>query len=114
MTLAVWARATGLSMMRLILRRSMPSSRVPDLCSADLGLAPNNIRRFARAADPEELLVNDWSSQRPRMLDEYAPYLHQRSNQDCTDAAQLCREIQTRGYRGRYTLVRDYLPPPGR
>jgi transposase len=79
--------------------------------AAELGLARNTVRRFARAADPGELLVNDWSSQRPRMLDEYAPYLHQRWNQGCTDAAQLCREIRTRGYRGSYTLVRDYLAP---
>ena len=79
--------------------------------AAELGLARNTVRRFARAADPDELLVNDWSSQRPRMLDEYAPYLHQRWNQGCTDAARLCREIRTRGYRGSYTLVRDYLAP---
>ena len=79
--------------------------------AAELGLARNTVRRFARAADPGELLVNDWSSQRPRMLDEYAPYLHQRWNQGCTDAARLCREIRARGYRGSYTLVRDYLAP---
>ena len=79
--------------------------------AAELGLARNTVRRFARAADPEELLVNDWSSQRPRLLDEHASYLRQRWNQGCTDAAQLCREIQARGYRGSYTLVRDHLAP---
>ena len=79
--------------------------------AVELGLARNTVRRFARAADPGELLVNDWSSQRPRLLDEHAPYLHQRWNEGCTDAAQLWREIRDRGYTGSYTLVRDYLAP---
>ena len=79
--------------------------------ASELGLARNTVRRFARATQPEELLVNDWSSQRPRLLDEYAPYLHQRWDQGCTDAAQLWREIRARGYRGSYTLVRDHLAP---
>jgi transposase len=79
--------------------------------AAELGLARNTVRRFARASDPDELLVNDWSSERPRLLDEHAPYLNQRWNQGCTDAAQLWREIRARGYRGSYTLVRDYLAP---
>ena len=79
--------------------------------AAELGLARNTVRRFARAADPGELLVNDWSSRRPRLLDEHAPYLHQRWNEGCTDAAQLWREIRGRGYTGSYTLVRDYLAP---
>jgi hypothetical protein len=77
--------------------------------AAELGLARNTVRRFARASDPEQLLASDWTSQRPRLLDEHAPYLDQRWNQGCTDAAQLWREIRTRGYRGSYTLVRDYL-----
>ena len=79
--------------------------------AAELDLARNTVRRFARAVDPDELLVNDWSSQQPRMLDEHVPYLRQRWDQGCTDAARLCREIRARGYRGSYTLVRDYLAP---
>jgi transposase len=79
--------------------------------AAELGLARNTVRRFARATDPGELLVNDWSSQRPHLLDEYAPYLHERWDQGCTDAAQLWREIRAHGYRGSYTLVRDHLAP---
>ena len=61
---------------------------------AELGLARNTVRRFARASNPDELLVNDWSSQRPRLLDEYAPYLRQRWAEGCTDAAWLWREIR--------------------
>ena len=45
------------------------------------------------------------------MVDEYAPYLHQRWNDGCTDATRLWREIRARGYRGGYSRVRDYLAP---
>lgn len=66
--------------------------------AAELGLARNTVRRFARVTDPGELLASDWSSQRPQLLDEHAPYLHQRWNQGCTDTAQLWRDIRGRGY----------------
>jgi transposase len=79
--------------------------------AADLGLARNTVRRFARAADAEQLLVHDGTGRRPGMLTEHAPYLHRRWNQGCTDAAQLWRELRARGYQGGYSLVRDYLAP---
>jgi transposase len=79
--------------------------------AAELGLARNTVRRFAWAADPEELLVNDGTGRRRSMLDDHAPYLHQRWEQGCTDAAALWRELRTRGYPGGYARVRDYLLP---
>jgi hypothetical protein len=45
------------------------------------------------------------------MIEDYKPYLHQRQNAGCTDAAQLWREIRARGYPGGYSLVRDHLAP---
>jgi transposase len=77
--------------------------------AAELGLARNTIRRFARAADPEQLLVHDGTGRRPSILDEHIPYLHQRWNAGCTDATRLWREIRARGYPGGYSRVRDYL-----
>jgi hypothetical protein len=79
--------------------------------AAELRLARNTIRRFARAADPEQLLVHDGTGRRPSILDQHIPYLHQRWNDGCTDAAQLWREIRSRGYPGGYSRVRDYLAP---
>lgn len=76
-----------------------------------LGLARNTVRRFARAADPEELLVNDGTGRRRSMLEDYAPYLRQRWDEGCTDAAALWRELRERGYPGGYSRVRDYLLP---
>jgi transposase len=79
--------------------------------AAELGLARNTVRRFARAADPEQLLVHDGTGRRLSMLAEHTPYLHQRWAGGCTDATQLWREIRARGYRGGYSRVRDYLAP---
>lgn len=77
--------------------------------AAGLGLAGNTVRRFARAVNPEQLLVADGTGRRPSMLAEYAPYLHQRWNQGRTDPARLWWEIRARGYEGGYSLVGDYL-----
>lgn len=77
--------------------------------AAELGLARNTVRRFARAADPEELLVHDGTGRRASILDNYEPYLRERWNAGCTDATALWRELRTRRYPGGYSLVRDYL-----
>jgi transposase len=79
--------------------------------AAELGLARNTVRRFARATDPGQLLVHDGTGRRPSILEEHIPYLHQRWNDGCTDATRLWREIRARGYRGGYSRVRDYLTP---
>ncbi len=57
--------------------------------TAALRLSRNTVRRFARAASPEELLVNDGTGRRPSILDEHVPYLRERWNSRCTNAAQL-------------------------
>jgi transposase len=77
--------------------------------AAELSLARNTVRRFARAASPEELLVNDGTGRRASILDEHAPYLRERWNSGCTNAAQLWQEIRDRGYPGSRRQVRDYL-----
>lgn len=68
--------------------------------AARLGLSRNTVRRFARAASPEELLVNDGTGRRASILDEHAAYLRERWNAGCTNAAQLWQEIRDRGYHG--------------
>ena len=59
-----------------------PTATAPAVIAAELGLARNTVRRFARARDPEQLLVHDKYRARPSVLEEYAPYLHQRCNAD--------------------------------
>lgn len=78
---------------------------------ARLGLARGTVRRFARADTVDELLVNNGTGRRPSLLEEFEPYLHQRFNDGITNATQLLSEITTRGYRGSYQLLRDYLRP---
>ncbi|GAB2559487.1 hypothetical protein [Nocardia heshunensis] len=74
-------------------------------------MARGTTRRFARAESPEELLVNNGTGYRAGILDDFKPYLHQRSNEGCTNAARLFEEITARGFRGQPNLVRTYLHP---
>ncbi|MGW5648024.1 hypothetical protein ACWEV3_16085 [Saccharopolyspora sp. NPDC003752] len=44
-------------------------------------------------------------------MEEFKPYLHQRFNDGCTNAAALFAEIKALGYRGGQKIVREYLRP---
>jgi len=76
---------------------------------AMLGLSPKTVRKFIRAATPEQVTAGP----RPPSsgIDRFGPYLHERWNQRCTDAVQLHAEIQAQGYRGSSRSVRRYLHP---
>jgi transposase len=89
--------------------RLLADGRSQAAIAAELGLSRNTVRRFARAADPGELLVNDWTPRSPGILHTYEPYLRERWNSGCTNATALWQEIRGRGYRGGYSSVRDYL-----
>ena len=75
----------------------------------ELGLSRNTVRRFARAASPEELLVNDGTGKQASILGDHDSYLRERWNAGCTNAAQLHRELRERGYKGGQSYVRQYL-----
>ena len=74
-----------------------------------LGLSPKTVRKFMRAATAGQVTAGP----RPPSsgIDRFAPYLHERWNQGCTDAAQLHAEIQAQGYRGSQRSARRYLQP---
>ncbi len=55
--------------------------------AGELGLSRSTVRRFARAASPEELLVNDGTGRQAGIPDEHEPYLRERWNAGCTNAA---------------------------
>ena len=76
---------------------------------AMLGLSPKTVRKFIRAATPEQVTAGP----RPPSsgIDRFAPYLHERWNQGCTDAARLHTEIQAQGYCGSQRSTRRYLQP---
>jgi transposase len=92
-------------------RRLLDAGRSVSSIAAELGLSRNTVRRFARAADPEELLACDGTGHRASILQDYEPYLRERWNSGCTNAAQLWREIRARGYPGSCRGVRGYLAP---
>jgi transposase len=101
--------------------RMMAEGRSYRVIAAELGLARNTVRRFARAATADELLVNDWTAAKGSALDEHEPYLRERWDAGCTNAAQLWDELRDRGYPGGKSHVRHYLarfrgttvkPPP--
>jgi hypothetical protein len=77
--------------------------------AAGLGLSRNTVRRFARAAHPDELLVHDGTGRRASILDEHGPDLRERWNSGCTNAAVPWQEISARGYQGSRRQVRGYL-----
>ncbi|WP_201762187.1 MULTISPECIES: ISL3 family transposase [unclassified Nonomuraea] len=74
-----------------------------------LQLSRPTVRRFARAEAVEDLLTK--ATGRSDLLTPYLPYLIQRFNDGCTDAARLTREIQAHGYLGSPQTVRRYLHP---
>jgi transposase len=74
----------------------------------ELGLARNTVRRYAHAADPEELLVGRWTG-RVSILDPFKPHIDQRFAQGCTNARRLFEEIVQRGYPGKEQIVRKYV-----
>jgi transposase len=89
--------------------RLLAEGRSQAQVTRELGLSRGTVRRFARAASPEELLVNDGTGRQASILDEHAAYLRERWNSGCTNAAQLWAELRDRGYQGGQTYVRQYL-----
>ena len=73
--------------------------------AAEPGLSRNTVRRFARAADPGELLVRDRAPRAASILHDYEPYLRERRNSGCTNATMPWQEIRARGYPGGYPGV---------
>lgn len=74
-----------------------------------LRLDRSTVRRFARAARIDELLVK--ATNRTSILDPYTAHLHQRWNDGCRDSAQLHEEIRALGFRGSIQTTRRYLRP---
>jgi transposase len=73
-----------------------------------LGLDRKTVRRYAHAATPEDLAPAR-AGRRGSHVDPFLPYLHERWNQGCTDAARLFDEISERGHTGSQRTVRRHL-----
>lgn len=77
--------------------------------AGELNLDRKTARRFFYATGVEELLAKTLN--RPSLLDDFTPYLHQRFNEGCTDTASLTAEIRTLGYRASERTVYRYVLP---
>ncbi|GII96075.1 hypothetical protein [Sinosporangium siamense] len=72
-----------------------------------LGLAPDTVRRFARATGIEQVLAK--ATNRAGTLDPFKAYLNQRWREGIENAAALHAELQIRGWQGDVQVVRRYL-----
>ncbi len=70
------------------------------------GLSRNTVRRYLEADSFPEQRVR---RKRRSLLDPYLPYLRERWDAGCQNAAQLCRELQDLGYRGSPTTLRALM-----
>jgi transposase len=75
--------------------------------SRQLGLDHGTVCRFARADTVDELLVK--AVNRTSRLDRFKPYVNQRWNEGCHDAARLHTELQALGWHGSAQTVRRYV-----
>jgi transposase len=76
--------------------------------SRSLSLSYPTVRRFSRAASPDELLGGTGRDSKPA---PFKPWICQRQNEGVTSAAALHAELQQRGFAGSVRTVRRYVAP---
>lgn len=73
--------------------------------AAQLEVCPKTVGRYLNMELPLPPLRR---SGRRQLLDPFKPYILERWNAGCHNAAQLFREIQAQGFPGKITIVRDF------
>ena len=77
-------------------------------CSRRLGLSPNTVKRYARAAEPERLVRAP--QYRPTLVDPYRDHLRARRAEDpAVPVLRLLAEIRDLGYPGSMNLLYRYI-----
>ncbi|MFD9607082.1 hypothetical protein [Streptomyces sp. NPDC059970] len=99
-------RAEG-GLARLLVREDPKGIQI-QVIAETLGLDRKTVRRYAHAATPDDASLAT-GSRSYGQVHAYAPYLHRRWNEGCTDAAWLHVEIVELGYRGSKRTVRRHL-----
>jgi transposase len=88
--------------------------------AAHTGLERKTVRKYLQAQTCPEPQPRP---KRRSLLDRFTPYLLERWNGGCHNSAQLLRDIQAQGFRGKRSIVRDFctqlrkaqgLPPRAR
>ncbi len=73
--------------------------------AAHLNLDSKTVRRYLRLTMP----LSPQRRGRRSLLDPFKPYLLERWQAGCHNAAQLFRELQSQNFQGRSTIVRHYV-----
>jgi transposase len=74
--------------------------------AAKLDVSRNTVRKYLRAPEVPQPVPRP---RRPSLLDPYKAYLGSRLAEGVLNGKVLLRELEARGYPGRYTILRDYL-----
>ncbi|MFE4972729.1 hypothetical protein ACFRAR_11500 [Kitasatospora sp. NPDC056651] len=74
---------------------------------ANLDLDHHAVRRYAQAADTDELPVK--VTQRRTLLGDDKPCIYQRLTQGCRNASRLHREVRDQGFPGDRSVVNSYV-----
>ena len=75
--------------------------------AAHVGRDRRTVSRYIQASTfPERQSRRQLS---PTLLGPFKPYLLERWNAGCHNAAQLCREIHSQGFQGQYSIVSEYV-----
>jgi len=73
------------------------------------GYDRKTIRKYLR--DPEAAPAYGPRPSRPSKLEGFKPYIEERLKAGVWNASVLLRELRHRGYKGGYTIVKDWLQP---
>jgi transposase len=74
--------------------------------SRQLGYNRRTVSKYVKAKVPP---VSKKRSVKPSKLDSYKNYIIQRLNSGPLTASRIYREIQSRGFSGKYTIVKDFV-----
>jgi transposase len=75
--------------------------------AAQVGRNRRTVKKYIRASTFPQRQPR--RRRHPTLLDPYKTYLLERWNAGCHSALELCREIQSQGFQGKYSVVADYV-----
>ena len=74
----------------------------------DLGVSRNSVGKYLRSSGVPRAKPR---RRRPSKLDRYTEYIDGRLSEGLQNCVVLLREMRARGYRGGYTILKDYVQP---
>jgi transposase len=80
--------------------------RTIQVIATETGVSKRTVLRFLRA---EQFPARARRRRQPRNTDPFLPYLQQRMEQGCLNAAQLYRDVKAQGYSGSYGCIYNAL-----